>query len=123
VVPDSDVWTPSDLFQRVYALGKELETRGAVVRVLKLPEGPEGGRVGLDDSPCAQSVEDLQALHRLALKHTLFAGTATWWKEWVEQKEEAPAGREPTVVRTPRIWGIWASRAYSRAKAAARVEP
>ena len=33
IVPDSDVWTRSDLLQPVFALGKELEGRGAKVAV------------------------------------------------------------------------------------------
>jgi hypothetical protein len=98
VVPDSDVWTRSDLLQPVYALGKELETRGAAVTVLKLPADPQGGKVGLDDYLCAHTAEELQALPRLALKHSLFSRTATWWKEWVKQKEEALTGREPTAL-------------------------
>lgn len=98
VVPDSDVWTRSDLLQPVYALGKELETRGAAVAVLKLPAGPQGSKVGLDDYLCAHTAEDLQALPRLTLKHTLFSRTATWRKEWVKQKEEVPVDREPTVL-------------------------
>ena len=98
VVPDSDVWTRADLLQPVYALGKELESRGAAISVLKLPTGPQGAKVGLDDYLCAHSTGDLKALPRLALKHTLFSRTATWWKEWVTQKDEPRADREPTVL-------------------------
>lgn len=36
IVPDSDVWTRPDLLRAVYALGKELEDRGATVRVVML---------------------------------------------------------------------------------------
>src|SRR5206468_7636703 len=39
IVPDSDIWTRQDLLQPVFALGKELEGRGATVSVLKLPSG------------------------------------------------------------------------------------
>ena len=53
IVPDSDVWTRPDLLQPVFALGKELEGRGAKVAVLKLPSGAGGAKVGLDDYLCA----------------------------------------------------------------------
>jgi hypothetical protein len=48
LVPDGDVWTRADLLQPVYALGRELEARGAIVGVLKCPprqqaaDGPAG---------------------------------------------------------------------------------
>jgi len=38
LVPDSDVWGRQDLLHAVYALGAELERRGAHVRVLRIPE-------------------------------------------------------------------------------------
>src|SRR5438552_669388 len=53
IVPDSDVWTRQDLVQPVFALGKELEGRGAKVSVLKLPSGAAGAKIGLDDYLCA----------------------------------------------------------------------
>jgi putative DNA primase/helicase len=37
LVPDSDVWSREDLLHAVFALGAELESRGAYVRVLRLP--------------------------------------------------------------------------------------
>ena len=55
IVPDSDVWTRPDLLQPVFALGKELEGRGAKVAVLKLPPGPDGAKIGLDDYLCTQA--------------------------------------------------------------------
>ncbi len=65
IVPDSDVWTRPDLLQPVFALGKELEGRGAKVAVLKLPAGPDGAKVGLDDYLCAHAREAFDALPRL----------------------------------------------------------
>ena len=38
LVPDSDVWGRQDLLHAVYALGAELERRGAYVRVLRIPQ-------------------------------------------------------------------------------------
>jgi hypothetical protein len=82
LIPDSDVWTRPDLLQAVYALGKELEGRGAAVSVLKLPAGPAGAKVGLDDFLCSRPAEDLEALPRLLLKHAAFSRAAEWWKGW-----------------------------------------
>jgi hypothetical protein len=92
IVPDSDVWTRPDLLQPVFALGKELEGRGAGVAVLKLPPGPDGGKVGLDDYLCANEREAFAALPRLALKHTTFSRTNAWWRGWVKRKEEPSDG-------------------------------
>lgn len=88
IVPDSDVWTRPDLLQPVFALGKELEGRAAKVTVLKLPPGPDGAKVGLDDYLCGHVVDEFARLPRLALKHSAFARTAAWWRNWVKRKEE-----------------------------------
>ena len=66
IVPDSDVWTRPDLLQPVFALGKELEGRGAKVAVLKLPSGSDGTKVGLDDYLCANSLEAFRSLRTFA---------------------------------------------------------
>jgi hypothetical protein len=99
IVPDSDVWTRPDLLQPVFALGKELEGRAAKVAVLKLPSGAHGAKVGLDDYLCAHPVQELTALPRLALKHSAFARTATWWRSWTKRKEEPEdTGSEATAL-------------------------
>jgi len=87
LVPDSDVWTRPDLLQPVYALGKELEERGATVSVVKLPAGEGGIKVGLDDFLLVHTVAEFQALPRLDLKHSVFTKTAKWWKGWQKRKE------------------------------------
>ncbi len=98
IVPDSDVWTRPDLLQPVFALGKELEGRGAKVAVLKLPSGPGGAKVGLDDSLCVSSQEAFGALPRLPLKHAALGRATAWWREWVKRGDvESPEG-EPTVL-------------------------
>jgi putative DNA primase/helicase len=53
LVPDARVWLKPELLFAVYALGRELVGRGASVRALKLPLGPEGAEVALDDFLCA----------------------------------------------------------------------
>ena len=98
IVPDSDVWTRPDLLQPVFALGKELEGRGAKIAVLKLPAA-RGGKVGLDDFLCAHSREAFDALPRLPLKHAALARTSAWWRGWSKRKEEGnDAGAEATAL-------------------------
>src|SRR3989442_14812130 len=84
IVPDSDIWTRPDLLQPVFALGRELEGRGAKVAVLKVPSGSDGAKAGLDDYLCAHSLDAFNALPRLALKHPAFSRTAGWWRGWVK---------------------------------------
>jgi hypothetical protein len=97
IVPDSDVWTRPDLVQPVFALGKELEGRGTKVSVLKLPSGPGGAKVGLDDYLCTNPREAFAALPRLALKHAAFNRTGVWWRGWVKRKEAEEAGAGATA--------------------------
>jgi hypothetical protein len=89
LVPDSDVWTRTNLLQATYALGKEFESRGAVVAVIKLPTGADGGKVGLDDFLVAQTVDELRMLPRPSLKDRVFARVGGWWKNWSKRQAEA----------------------------------
>ncbi|PWU23503.1 MAG: hypothetical protein C5B48_08470 [Candidatus Rokuibacteriota bacterium] len=98
IVPDSDVWTRPDLVQPVFALGKELEGRGARVTVLKLPATAGGSKAGLDDYLCAHAREAFAALPRLPLKHAAFSRTQVWWRAWVKRKEAGPTESEPSVL-------------------------
>jgi hypothetical protein len=99
IVPDSDVWTRPDLLQPVFALGKELEGRGAKVTVLKLPAGQGGAKVGLDDYLCVHPRAEFDALPRLSLKHPAFSRTSVWWRGWVKRKEEPQEpGGEATAL-------------------------
>src|SRR5437899_952945 len=56
IVPDSDVWTRPDLLQPVFALGNELEGRGAKVGALKLPSPDPDHlrRVSEQEAPLAE---------------------------------------------------------------------
>ncbi len=95
LVPDSEVWIRPDLLQAVYALGKELEARGAKVAVVKLPPGEGGGKVGLDDYLLGHGLDEFHRLPRLPLDHKLWTKTAEWWKGWRKRKdatEEKTAG-------------------------------
>jgi len=98
IVPDSDVWTRPDLVQPVFALGKELEGRGAKVAVLKLPSIRNGTKTGLDDYLCAHPREAFDALPRLPLKHSALGRASAWWREWVKRKDAEPPAGEPTVL-------------------------
>ena len=112
LAPDADVWTRAELLQPVFALGKELEARGAKVSVLKLPAnanvsesasesaggGAGGAKVGLDDYLSSEPAEQLAKLPRLDLRHALFARTAAWWREWTKRAAAPPAARAPTVL-------------------------
>lgn len=59
---DSDYLTKPNVCSAINALCAELEERGAVVKVLTLPEGAEGAKVGLDDYLLAHTPEDLTTL-------------------------------------------------------------
>jgi hypothetical protein len=99
IAPDSDVWTRVDLLQPVFALGRELEGRGAKVAVLKLPPVRDGTKIGLDDYLCAHSLEAFSALPRLALKHAAFSRASAWWRGWVKRKDEPDSGgSEATAI-------------------------
>src|SRR5438093_10059077 len=99
IVPDSDVWTRPELGQPVFALGKELEGRGAKITVLKLPARPDGTKAGLDDYLCAHSREAFEALPRLPLNHAALGRASVWWRGWAKRKQEVrEAGSEATAL-------------------------
>jgi hypothetical protein len=89
LTPDSEVWTRPELMQAVYALGRDLQERGAVVSIEKLPAGPCGAKVGLDDYLLEHTVAELEALPKLPLNDPAFSKTSTWWKGWRARKSEA----------------------------------
>ncbi len=96
IVPDSDVWARPNLIQAVYALGAELENRGARVDVLLLPQDGER-KVGLDDYFVAHGLDNFHELKRLNLKHKTFSKAKTWHKEWLKKREASeplPAARK-----------------------------
>ncbi len=86
---DSDVWSRPDLLQAAYALGKELEARGAKVKIIVLRPAPDGCKRGLDDFVAAEGPEALDRLVVILLTHKAFSKTAAWWKRWREQKDAA----------------------------------
>lgn len=90
IVPDSDVWTRPDLLQPVYALGRELEARGACVRVVILPSR-DGAKVGLDDFLVANDADAFRGLARIELKHKVFTKQAEWYKGWKAKRSDQTA--------------------------------
>jgi hypothetical protein len=99
IAPDSDVWIRPDLLQPVFALGKELEERGARVIVLKLSAAGDGGKAGLDTYLCSHARDELEALPRLPLKHAALGRASAWWRGWSKRKDAAAhAGAEATAL-------------------------
>jgi hypothetical protein len=92
LVPDSDVWTRPKLQQAVFALGKDLEDRGARVVVVKLPAKPET-KVGLDDYLVdGHTIKHLRRLPTFVLKDRVWAKAAAWHREWKKRRETGDAG-------------------------------
>jgi D5 N terminal like/Domain of unknown function (DUF3854) len=98
LAPDSDVWGRPDLLQAVYAFGKELESRGALVSVVALTSTAEGDKRSLDDFLTQEGRDAFNALPRLPLTHRVFAETATWWKGWKAKRRGRPAAPSASTL-------------------------
>lgn len=86
---DSDVWSRPELLCAVYTFGREIEDRGAQVRVRRIPP-LSGQRAGADDFLLAGGVEAHRALSTLPLTHKAFTHAKRWHKGWVARRP-APA--------------------------------
>jgi hypothetical protein len=106
LVPDSDVWTRPELLQPAYALAKELEARGAMVAVVKLPAGPGGQKVGLDDFLMAHPPADLDALPQFTLKAPVLARYAEWHKGWRARKAADANGHTDALALLERAESV-----------------
>lgn len=85
LVFDSDIWANTQAKQGMYALGRELEDRGARVEVVLLR--PQNGRkVGMDDYLVKHTVEDFENLKRIDLKHKTFSKEKKWYPRWSKRK-------------------------------------
>jgi Domain of unknown function (DUF3854)/Domain of unknown function (DUF927) len=82
IYPDSDVWARPDLLKAVYAFGRELEARGATVRMGILPPLSGGTKCGLDDFLQEKGREALEQIAYITLKHKTFTGLDGWWRSW-----------------------------------------
>ncbi|HXG50996.1 MAG TPA: DUF3631 domain-containing protein [candidate division Zixibacteria bacterium] len=85
IVPDSDVWLRDDLQRAVYALARFLDSRGAKVLVVVLPQ-TGSQKVGLDDYLAAHSLDDLSREKWLPLKHPTLKQHKTWYETWRREK-------------------------------------
>lgn len=90
IVPDSDVWARPELLQPVYALGKEIEARGAKVDVVILPS-PDSVKVGLDDFLVANEADAFRGLQRIPLKHAAFTKQREWYPTWKAKRSDQTA--------------------------------
>ncbi len=108
VACDSDTWGREDLLRAVYALGWELQNRGAVVGVVRLPlEGEE--KVGLDDYLVRYSPEAFWLLDQTPLDAPVFEKARRWHGPWLAQRAQAPGmtGAEPERPRVHFGQGAW----------------
>jgi len=92
---DSDIWGRPDLLQPVFALGRELERRGARVVVPRLVP-IDGRKCGLDDLLVRGGLEAYRALERLPLTHKAFAGARRWHRTWLRRRAEGGPRRGRT---------------------------
>jgi len=73
---DSDYLSKSNVCLAINALCEELQERGAHIRILALPEGEEGAKVGLDDYLLAHTADELRDL--LSTAESLGLTRALW---------------------------------------------
>ena len=87
IVPDSDVWSRPDLLRAIYALGREVESRGAFVEVVQIPGE---GKVGLDDYfVSGGTIEGYEKMDRIQLRQPLLKMCRSWYARWKATKELA----------------------------------
>jgi putative DNA primase/helicase len=83
IIPDSDVFRRRELMAAIYALGRELQARGAAVCIAEIPAN---GRVkgGLDDFLLRGGT--VSALEVFGLGHRIFKSCAYWHGQWKLKK-------------------------------------
>ena len=69
LVYDSDLATNVRVQWAEYKLAKELSSRGAKVEAIRLPGGPNGEKVGLDDYLCDHSVDTFCQIEPIPILH------------------------------------------------------
>lgn len=69
LVYDSDIIGKERVRYAEYELAKELSRRGAKVEAIRLPGGPNGEKVGLDDYLCTHSVESFCQIEPIPIVH------------------------------------------------------
>jgi hypothetical protein len=91
---DSDLATNPSVQRAEIALAQELRHRGAEVFAVRLPGGPNGEKVGLDDYLITHSVEALCALEPMAIFDPAAAGVDA---PYIESLAEFLADEEPPL--------------------------
>jgi len=113
-IPDSDIWSRPDLQKAVYALGKEIERRGAKFFVTVLPQDGGSEKVGLDDFLIKHTVNELGELKRVKLKDSCLKQHHDWWKRWKQSKAKKPTGNTNTnpieLPKGVKLWDIHAAQ-------------
>jgi hypothetical protein len=117
ICPDSDAWRDGkelNILSGFFALAKELEQRGAVVRFVILPE-IHGTKIGLDDwllLPGNDMNHGWPKLQRLALDDERFATLTAWWQRWREKQvtREAIQSRDRDAVEVSETAGLYVVR-------------
>ncbi len=96
LVPDSDAWR-SEKMQHIlggfYALGMELQRKGAQVRIVRLPD-IAGEKIGLDDwlvKETGSAQLSVEHLERIDLADSRLHRIAAWWQAWTRRQERAAA--------------------------------
>ena len=103
---DSDLWIRPQVMQAAYALGKELESRGAQVRVAVLTP-LDGNRRGLDDYEDIRVDQyNIAGVDYISLKHSALTKMTQWYKGWKARKDKQPDGRQgqPVFQRQDAPW-------------------
>jgi Domain of unknown function (DUF3854) len=98
--PDADVWPREDLRKAVYAFVRELDLRGANIRIGLLPNRP--GESKLDEYLCRHTIDELHALKHIDLKHKTFKDMAKWWRGWYERRMEGSLRQDPDELEQVR---------------------
>lgn len=119
ICPDSDAWRPDQKGQTIlagfFALAKTLQSRGATVRFVVLPDA-NGAKAGLDDwllVPGNDLASGWPRLERLPLDHPRFDTLNAWHQRWKEQQatREALRQRESEQLTVSETAGLYTVRA------------
>lgn len=121
LIPDSDVWRPEKqhALSGFFALGQELISRGATVRLLQLPERGNV-KAGLDDWLVAAGTDWEQQwphLERVHLDDAQLAPVAAWWQSWRAKQAtlDALTQQAEGTLDVTETAGLYAVRASAHA--------